>query len=71
MNFVYLEKKREKGIFLEYSKILICGILRIKLYFWILEKQKIFLDCSGAELLTGVNDSRLRCHMRHRLVGGP
>jgi len=38
--------KKERGIFLEYSKIQTSVDSETWMNFWILEEQKIFLDCS-------------------------
>ena len=39
-------KKKDRGIFLEYSKIQTSVDSETWMNFWILEEQKIFLDCS-------------------------
>jgi len=39
-------KKKDRGIFLEYSKIQTFVDSETWMNFWILEEQKIFLDCS-------------------------
>jgi len=41
-----MEKKKDRGIFLEYSKIQTSVDSETWMNFWILEEQKIFLDCS-------------------------
>ena len=41
-----MEKKKDRGIFLEYSKIQTSVDSETWMNFWILGEQKIFLDCS-------------------------